>query len=135
MQTGQRVAIVGMSVSALLAVIKLFAGMMGHSTAVVADGLESAADVLTSGFVLLGLTLAAIPPDRNHPYGHGRVETLTGLLIGLFLTAGGAVICYGSLMRLGESGHEVSGFVVWPLVISLVAKAGLATFKFRYARR
>ena len=135
MQSGQRVAVVGMSVSATLALIKIAAGIAGHSTAVVADGLESAADVFTSGFVLLGLTLAAIPADRNHPYGHGRVETLTGLLIGLFLTAGGAVICYGSLQRLGEAGHAVSAFVIWPLMLSLGAKAGLATFKFRYARR
>ena len=72
-----------MVVSGALAVIKIFAGLGGNSTAVVADGLESASDVLASGFVLLGLTLAAKPPDQNHPYGHGRVETLTGLLIGL----------------------------------------------------
>jgi cation diffusion facilitator family transporter len=86
MQTGQRVAALGMAVSAALAVVKIIAGMAGHSTAVVADGLESTSDVLASGFVFLGLTLAAIPADENHPYGHGRVETLTGLLIGLFLT-------------------------------------------------
>ena len=72
---------------ARLAVIKIVAGMAGHSTAVVADGLESAADVIASGFVLFGLTLAAKPADENHPYGHGRVETLTGLLIGLVLLA------------------------------------------------
>src|SRR5271157_5417076 len=102
MQTGQRVAIVGMSASAVLALIKIIAGIAGHSTAVVADGLESTADVFTSGFVLLGLTLAAIPADRDHPYGHGRVETLTGLLIGLGLTALGALISYSSLERLGR---------------------------------
>lgn len=134
MQTGQRVAAVGMAVSGALALIKIYAGLSGHSTAVVADGLESAADVFASGVVWLGLMLAAIPPDREHPYGHGRVETLTGLLIGLFLTAGGAVISYGSLQHLGQKG-VVASFVVWPLLISLVSKAGLATYKFRYARR
>lgn len=134
MRTGQRVAIAGMVVSGLLALIKLYAGLAGHSTAVVADGCESAADVFASGFVWLGLTLAAIPPDSNHPYGHGRVETLTGLLIGLFLTAGGSVICYGSLMRLG-SHRPMESYVVWPLAVSLAAKSGLAAYKFRYARR
>jgi cation diffusion facilitator family transporter len=135
MQTGQRVAALGMSVSAALAVVKILAGMAGHSTAVVADGLESTADVFASGFVLLGLTLAAIPPDENHPYGHGRVEILTGLLIGLFLSAGGAVISYGSLQRLGVARAPVATFVMWPLFASLVAKSLLAGFKFRYARR
>ena len=76
--------------------------MRGHSTAVVADGLESAADVIASGFVLFGLTLAAEPADENHPYGHGRVETLTGLLIGLALSVGGALISWKSICRVGQ---------------------------------
>ena len=92
MHIGQRVAIAGMVVSGSLAFVKIFAGVSGHSTAVVADGLESAGDVFASGFVLLGLTLAARPADENHPYGHGRAEILTGLLIGLALTAAGALI-------------------------------------------
>jgi cation diffusion facilitator family transporter len=124
-----------MVVSGALALVKIFAGLAGHSTAVVADGLESASDVLASGFVLLGLTLAAIPPDENHPYGHGRVETLTGLLIGLILSTGGALIAYGSIQRVGRPGPPVASFVVWPLAASLVAKCGLAVFKFRWGRK
>jgi cation diffusion facilitator family transporter len=135
MQTGQRVAAASMMVSGTLALIKLFAGLRGHSTAVVADGLESASDVFASGFVLLGLTLAAKPADRDHPYGHGRIEILTGLLIGLGLSAGGALICYGSVARLGRPAAAVAPYVVWALVLSLAAKTTLAIFKFRYARR
>lgn len=135
MQTGQRVAAASMMVSGTLALIKLFAGLRGHSTAVVADGLESASDVFASGFVLLGLTLAAKPADRDHPYGHGRIEILTGLLIGLGLSAGGALICYGSIARLGRPDTAVAAYVIWPLILSLVAKSALAIFKFRYARR
>lgn len=135
MDTGQRVAAAGMAVSGALAVIKLLAGIYGHSTAVVADGLESASDVFASGFVLLGLTLAAKPADREHPYGHGRIEILVGLLIGLALSAGGALICYGSIERLNSETQAVADYVIWPLLISLAAKTTLATFKFRYARR
>src|SRR5947199_6773452 len=102
MRTGQRVAVTGMVVSGALALVKIYSGLHGHSTAVVADGLESASDVFASGFVLLGLTLAAKPADEDHPYGHGRAETLTGLLIGLGLTAAGAVICFGSAQRIGQ---------------------------------
>jgi cation diffusion facilitator family transporter len=135
MQTGQRVAVTGMLVSGALAVIKIVAGMSGHSTAVVADGLESASDVIASGFVLFGLTLAAKPADENHPYGHGRVETLTGLLIGLVLMVGGALISWSSIRRVGQPHETLAAFVIWPLIISLAAKTGLAALKFHYGRK
>jgi cation diffusion facilitator family transporter len=135
MQTGQRIAALGMLVSAMLAVIKIAAGVRGHSTAVFSDGLESAGDVFASGVVLLGLTLAAKPADADHPYGHGRAEILSGLFIGLVLTAGGALISFAALERLGHARTAPATFVVWPLVISLAAKATMAIFKFRYGRR
>jgi len=135
MQIGQRVAATGMLVSGALAVIKIAAGLSGHSTAVVADGLESAADVMASGFVLFGLTLAAKPADENHPYGHGRVETLTGLLIGLVLMVGGALISWNSIRRVGQPHEPLAAFVIWPLGLSIAAKTGLATLKFRFGRK
>ena len=135
MRSGQRVALAGIIVSFTLAAIKIITGLAGHSTAVVADGLESAGDVLASGLVLFALTLAAKPADEDHPYGHGRVEILSGLLIGLLLTAGGSLICYGSIDRLGRVQPPVAAYVVWPLLASLTAKATLATVKFRYGRK
>jgi len=135
MHTGQRLALAGIVVSAALAVAKIIVGMAGHSTAVVADGCESAGDVFSSGFVLLGLTLAAKPADKEHPYGHGRIETLTGLLIGLALTVAGALISATSFEHLGQPRPALEGFVLIPLVISAVAKAALATYKFRYGKK
>ena len=101
----------------------------------VADGFESAADVVASGFVLFGLTLAAKPADDNHPYGYGRVETLTGLLIGLVLMVGGALISWNAIRRVGRPHEVLHAFVIWPLGLSLAAKAGLSTLKFRYGRK
>ena len=135
MQTGQRVAVAGMLVSGSLAVIKIVAGMSGNSTAVVADGLESAADVIASGFVLFGLTLAAKPADEEHPYGHGRVETLTGLLIGLVLTLGGALISWNAIRLVGKPHENLAAFVIGPLLLSIAAKTGLAAMKFHYAKK
>jgi cation diffusion facilitator family transporter len=135
MHTGQRIAATGMAISGALALLKISAGLAGHSTAVLADGLESTGDVFSSGFVLLGLTLAAKPADQNHPYGHGRLEILTGLLLGLLLTVGGALISFGSFERLGAPRQPVALFVVWPLVASLALKSGMAVYKFRYGRR
>src|SRR5262252_5189338 len=135
MQVGQRIAIAGMAVSGALAAIKIAAGILGHSTAVTADGLESAGDVFASGFVLLGLTLAAVPADSNHPYGHGRAETLTGLVIGLVLAAAGALISYRSLLNAHMERPIPSAFVVWPLLLSATAKSVLAATKMRYGRK
>jgi cation diffusion facilitator family transporter len=135
MQIGQRVAVTGMIVSGALALIKILVGMEGHSTAVVADGFESAGDVIASGFVLFGLTVAAFPADKNHPYGHGRFETLTGLMIGLILTVGGVTISWEALRHVSSPSHQVAAFVVWPLLISLVAKLSLSSLKFHYGKK
>ena len=70
---GRRIAITSMLVSAGLAAAKITIGLHAHSTATVSDGIESAGDVLASGLVLLGLIIAAKPPDAEHPYGHGRL--------------------------------------------------------------
>ena len=135
MLTGQRIALTGMVICAGLAVLKISVGVAGNSTAVLADGLESAGDFLSSGIVLLGLTLAAKPPDYEHPYGHGRLEIVSGLLVGMALCAGGALISGASLGRLGQPREPLAAYVVWPLVISMVAKTTLAAVKFRYGRK
>ena len=135
MQIGQRVAFAGILVSGALAVIKIAVGLAGHSTAVVSDGFESASDVLASAFVLFGLSIAARPADENHPYGHGRFETIIGLVIGFVLTGGGALISYTAIRGIGQEHQPVAGFVIWPLLLSLAAKSVLAATKFRYGRR
>src|SRR5215471_6116782 len=135
MQIGQRIAVIGMAVSGVLAVVKILAGLAGHSTAVVADGVESAGDVFASGFVLLGLTLASKPADSNHPYGHGRAETLTGFILGLALAVTGVIISYRSLENVHAIRPAPSAFVIWPLLLSATVKSILATTKFRYGKR
>jgi cation diffusion facilitator family transporter len=135
LQIGQRVALAGMVVSGALAVIKITAGLMGHSTAVVADGLESAGDVFASGIVLLGLTLAAKPADWNHPYGHGRLETVTGLFVGFMLAMAGLAISTNALHTIGAVTPPPAHFVVWALIGSAVAKSLLSGVKFHYGKK
>ena len=123
-----------MAVSGALAAIKITAGLMGHSSAVVADGLESAGDVFASGIVLLGLTLAARPADWNHPYGHGRIETVTGLFVGFMLAMAGLAISANALRTIGAA-PPPAPFVIWPLIGSAVAKSLLSTVKFHYGKK
>ena len=135
MQAGQRVALAGMVVSAALAAVKITAGLAGHSAAVVADGLESTGDVLASSIVFLGLTLAARPPDWNHPYGHGRLETLTGLFVGFLLGVAGTAISANALRDIAAVHPPPARYVIWPLIASALIKGLLSGVKFHYARR
>jgi cation diffusion facilitator family transporter len=132
---GRRVALASMAVGTLLAVAKILIGWQAGSTAVVADGVESAADVLASALVLFGLSVAARPPDENHPYGHGRVEILSGLGVGLLLVATGTVIAQQSLLRLDRVREAPAAFAVWPLLASIGIKSALCAIKLRYGRR
>ena len=132
---GVNVALLSMFASGCLAVAKIVIGLYAGSTSVVADGIESASDVLASGMVIFGLALASRPADENHPYGHGRFETLTGLGLGLILAVTGLLICLRSVAALREVHAPPAAYVVWPLIASLLVKFGLATLKFRIAAR
>lgn len=132
---GKRVALVSVAVSASLAVSKIIIGLMAGSTAVVADGFESAGDVVASGVVLFGFIVAGHPADEKHPYGHGRYETLTGLVVGMILFAGGIGICYRSLQNIGNVHAPPALYGIWPLLASMIMKAVLSATKFRIGRR
>jgi len=130
----RRVAALGMVVSGALALMKIIVGYRAGSASVMADGFESAADVFASGLVLVGMIVAVRPADENHPYGHGRAETLSGLLIGFFLFAAGVLIAWHGIT--GASDATVpAAYAIWPLVISILAKSGLAIAKYAHGRR
>jgi cation diffusion facilitator family transporter len=126
---------IGVIVSGSLAALKITIGWMAGSTSVMADGFESFSDIFASGFVWIGLWLAAKPPDENHPYGHGRVETLAGMMVGLGLVLAGVAICYHSLGAVGQRHAPPAAYAIWPLLVSLVAKAGLSWLKFSRGRQ
>src|SRR5512145_1243781 len=101
--TGRRVALAGIAASALLATLNIVVGILTKSTSVVATGIEFAGDVLASTVVLIGMIVAVRPADANHPYGHGRIETLAAFLVGVILVAGGIGICWNSLQAVGDT--------------------------------
>jgi cation diffusion facilitator family transporter len=124
-----------MLVSAGLAAAKIIIGLHASSTATVSDGIESAGDVLASGLVLLGLIIAAKPPDRDHPYGHGRLETLSALAVGMLLVATGALIAFESLHLTHETSPTPAAYAVWPLIASIAIKSILSAYKRHYGRK
>lgn len=135
-RVSRRVAVTSMLLNGGLASAKIVIGLLAKSTAVVSDGIESAGDVLASGLVLLGLSMAAKPPDAQHPYGHGRVETLSALVVGLMLVITGSVISARALERVfGPQPPPPAAYALWPVAASVVIKVVLSLTKHRYARR
>ncbi|WP_262710908.1 MULTISPECIES: cation diffusion facilitator family transporter [Cytophagales] len=80
-EKGLKTTLTGIVGSALLAIVKALGGIFGHSYALIADAIESEADVFTSTMLWVGLKWSAKPADENHPYGHGKAEALIALVI------------------------------------------------------
>jgi cation diffusion facilitator family transporter len=131
---GRRIALISMSVGVALACAKIIVGVRVGSVSVISDGCEAAADVFSSGFVYAGLWLASKPPDYEHPYGHGRYETLAGLAVGALLLLTGAAIFWNGLTRFHET-NELEVYALYPLLAAFVLKVTLAATKFRIGRR
>ena len=82
-----RLVLRGILLNLVLAVVKFVGGILGHTYALIADGVESLLDVLSSLLVWAGLRVAARPPDDDHPYGHGKAESLAALAVAVFIFA------------------------------------------------
>ncbi|MBB5636845.1 cation diffusion facilitator family transporter [Pedobacter cryoconitis] len=85
----------------VLAIIKGVAGIFGNSYALIADAIESTADIFSSFLVLFGLKYTSRPADENHPYGHGRAEPLITFLVVGFLITSATIIAYESIQNIG----------------------------------
>ena len=130
----RQVALIGICASAGLATLNIVAGLLARSSSVVATGIEFAGDVLASSVVFLGVTLAVRPADQDHPYGHGRVETLAAFVVGVILALGGITICWTSLQNVGERHPPPSGLAIVALAIAIAVRGVMSVVKFRVGR-
>ncbi len=135
LQTGRRLALVGISASAVLATLNIGVGLSVQSTSVVATGIELAGDVLASLIVFAGMVAASAPADARHPYGHGRIETIAAFVVGLILTVGGAGICWNSLQAIGDRHPPPSSLAIAVLVLAILVRGVMSFLKFRVGRR
>jgi cation diffusion facilitator family transporter len=92
--------------NASLAIIKGLAGFFGNSYALIADAIESTTDIFGSLLVLFGLKYASRPADKNHPYGHGRIEPLITFLVVGFLIFSAAIIAHESIINI-QTPHDL----------------------------
>ncbi len=127
-ETAIRTTMISIVVNAVLAAVKIVVGIVGHSFALIADGIESLNDLIASGVVLLSLRVSAIPPDEEHPYGHGKAEQLGALFSALSLLGAGGVIVFQSTRNLIDRHTSPSWFTLPVLVLVIVVKELLSRY-------
>ena len=123
-----RAVVVSMAVNVVLAVIKVAVGVLGHSYALIADGIESVSDVFVSLMVLVGLKVAEKPADEDHPYGHGKAEQLAALFSALSLLVAGSTIVWQSVHNLMHRHSSPAWFTLPVLVVVIVVKEVLSRY-------
>ena len=131
-----RATFLGIGVNVLLVAGKLAGGLAGHSHALVADGMESLADVFSSLIVWRAVLVAAEPPDREHPYGHGKAEAIAAAVVSTFLLLAALGIGINAGWRLFEP--SLYAMRVPPRAFTLYILIGVVLVKelvFRYASR
>lgn len=123
----QKVTLVGSAGNMGLFAFKLIAGILGHSSAMVADAVHSLSDFITDVIVLVFVSLSAKPQDESHDYGHGKFETIATFFIGLALVAAATGIILAGILSLVEwfQGAQLeapSMLALWAALLSIAVK-------------
>lgn len=130
-ETGLRLSKLALLINAALAAVKIVVGVLGNSYVLIADGIESTADIFSSVVVWGGLRLAVLPADENHPYGHGKAEPVAGIIVSLLLLGAAVLIAVQSLHEILTPHRAPAWFTLPVLLVVIVTKETL----FRVALR
>ena len=122
-----KVTLIGSAGNAALLTFKFIAGVMGHSSAMIADAVHSLSDFVTDLLVLVFVSISAKPQDQSHDYGHGKFETIASFLIGLALVAAATGIVVSGSSKLwdwwcGEQLESPGWIALWAALLSILIK-------------
>jgi cation diffusion facilitator family transporter len=134
LQTARRVALLGMVINVVLASVKIFAGVIGNAYVLIADGIESALDVGGSLVIWSGLTFAARPPDKTHPYGHGKAEPVAAIVVAVGVLAAALGLAIQSVRELFLPHHAPKPFTLAVLIVVVIVKEILYRKIIRFGR-
>ena len=134
LQTGARVALLGLFINVLVASAKITAGIFGNAYVLIADGVESALDIAGSVIIWGGLKVAARPPDATHPYGHGKAEPIAAVLVAIGVLAAALGIAIQSVRELFRPHHGPAPFTLVVLIVVVVVKEVLYRYVIRLGR-
>jgi cation diffusion facilitator family transporter len=119
----QLILALGLILNILLSIFKFLAGYYGHSKALVADSVHSLSDSITDIIVMAGVFFWTKPPDAEHPYGHGRLETITTLMLGFILMGASLAIGYDAFEDLGKSKTMIpKNIALYAALVSIAVK-------------
>lgn len=122
LQKAKKTALYSLLTNLTLSLGKGIAGILGHSDALIADAIESFADVFSSLIVLFGLRYANKPPDEDHPYGHGKAEPLITFAVVGFLLISATIIAVESIRHLNEPQEQPAFFTLYVLAAIILIK-------------
>ncbi len=134
-QALKRNTLIGFAVSIALAGMKLAAGIVGHSSALVADAVESLADTAGSIIVWQALRVADRPPDEAHPYGYGKAEAVAALLVGVLLILAAVWIAIRAVEEIITPHRAPASWTLLVLLATIGVKEGLFRFVLRGAKQ
>jgi cation diffusion facilitator family transporter len=134
LQTGARLALIGLLVNVAFAIIKIVGGVFGHAYVLIADGIESALDVAGSIVIWGGLRFAARPPDETHPYGHGKAEPLTAILVAGIVLIAAIALAAQSAYTMFSPHPKPASFTLLILLMVVVVKETLFRYVIRFGR-
>lgn len=126
---------VGIVVNLLLAIVKGFIGYIANSKALIADAVHSASDVVGSLAVLIGLRAARKPPDEDHPYGHGKAESIAAIIVSIILFLVGVEVANASFQTLQEPLVAPAAIAIYVAAASMVTKEILFQWKIRLGKK
>lgn len=134
MNRGIRLAQVGLLVNGILALVKLLAGVLGHSYALIADAVESIADLFSSLIVWGGLRVSSRDADTRYPFGYGKAEAVSAMIVGLMLLGGAIGIAIEAVREILIPHHTPAPFTLIVLVAVVLVKETLHRVVLRSAR-
>ncbi|MDN4595183.1 cation diffusion facilitator family transporter [Polycladomyces subterraneus] len=131
-EKGAWIGIIG---NTLLAIFKGIIGVVAHSQALIADAVHSASDVAGSLAVLIGVRAAQMPPDEDHPYGHGKAESIAAIIVAVLLGVVGFQMVYDSFESLFVPARAPGWWAAVAAVVSMVVKEWMFRYKYRLGKR
>ena len=115
-----RIGFLAIGINLSLMIVKVGVGTIGNSYALVADGIESASDIFTSIVTWAGFRWSLRPADEDHPYGYGKIDSLTGVFSGACLIGAAGVIAYQSILEI-RTPHHLPAWFTLPVLLAVVA--------------
>ncbi|MBS4217037.1 cation transporter [Bacillus sp. FJAT-49711] len=128
-------ACLGIIVNIILTVVKGFIGLKANSKALIADAAHSASDIAGSLAVYIGLRAAKRPPDKDHPYGHGKAESIAAIIVAVILFLAGIQIGKSSISALFTTVAVPGSIAIYAVIFSIIVKEALFQYKYRLGKK